>query len=79
MSVSPTSPLTTRELEVLQRIAEGCANKQIAEQLQITEGTIECHVHNILTKMNAANRAAAVMQAMQRGLLKRDEHKDKSE
>ncbi|MFL5840861.1 MAG: AAA family ATPase [Thermoleophilaceae bacterium] len=51
--------LTARELEVLQLIAEGCTNRQIAEGLFISEKTASVHVSHILAKLNAENRVQA--------------------
>lgn len=47
----PLAPLTDREREVLALMAEGCSNVGIANQLCVTEGTIEKHVHSILSKL----------------------------
>jgi two-component system NarL family response regulator len=51
--------LTTRELEVLQELATGASNREIAESLSITENTVRNHVHNILTKLGLKNRREA--------------------
>ncbi len=63
-------PLTPREREVLQLVAQGLANKQIAARLGITERTVKLHVSNILGKLGAANRTDAVTRAVQRGLVR---------
>ena len=63
-------PLTPREREVLQLVAQGLANKQIAARLGITERTVKLHVSNILGKLGAANRTDAVTLAVQRGLVR---------
>ena len=62
--------LTPREREVLQLVAQGLANKQIAARLGITERTVKLHVSNILGKLGAANRTDAVILAVQRGLVR---------
>ena len=62
--------LTPREIEVLQLIAQGKSNKQIAAELVITERTCKFHVSSILSKLEAANRTEAVKIAAQRGLVK---------
>lgn len=62
--------LTPREIEVLQLMAEGQSNKQIAASLVITERTTKFHVSSILAKLEAANRTEAVKIAAQRGLVK---------
>ncbi len=64
-----TPELTPRELEVLQMLAEGLANKQIAWQLGISEHTAKAHVAGILTKLNAGSRAQAVTIGIRRGLI----------
>lgn len=61
--------LTARELNVLQMIAGGRSNKEIADVLGIVEGTVKVHVTNVLGKLHAADRTQAVTIAMKRGLL----------
>jgi len=61
--------LTTREIEVLQLIATGNANKQIADQLSIGEATVKSHVTNILSKLSASDRAHAVTIGLKRGII----------
>ncbi|MEM8891883.1 MAG: LuxR C-terminal-related transcriptional regulator [Bacteroidota bacterium] len=65
----PSSPLSTRELEVLQLVRKGLTNKQIAENLFITERTIKFHLSSILSKLQAETRTEAVDTALKRGLL----------
>ena len=62
--------LTPREIDVLQLLAQGKSNKQIAADLAITERTTKFHVSSILSKLEAANRTEAVKIAAQRGLVK---------
>jgi len=62
-------PLSDREIEVLNLIAQGLSNKEIAERLVIAEGTAKNHVSNILSKLNAKDRAHAVMRGKELGLL----------
>lgn len=62
-------PLTERENEVLQRVAKGKPNKEIAAELFITERTVKFYVSAILSKLNATNRTEAVAIAAQRGLV----------
>ena len=59
--------LTQRELSVLQEIAQGRSNKDIARRLSITEGTAKTHVKSILTKLDAISRTEAVAVAHKRG------------
>jgi len=62
-------PLTPREREVLQMLAAGLGNKEIAARLHISDHTAKFHVSQILAKLNAASRAEAVSIAMRRGLV----------
>lgn len=66
----PFEPLTARELEVLQLLAAGQTNRQIADRLVVTERTVKFHVSSILAKLGAGNRTEAVALANQRGLIK---------
>ncbi len=63
------SELTARELEVLNLMAEGRSNREIARSLTITEGTVKAHVNNILNKMNVSGRTEAVTLAIKRGVV----------
>ena len=62
--------LSEREIEVLQLIARGSANKQIAGELLISESTVKTHVGNIFRKLNVSHRTEAVTQALQRGIIR---------
>lgn len=62
--------LTAREREVLELMRQGTANKQIARELQVAEGTVKAHVREILSKLGAISRTEAVNLALRRGLLK---------
>lgn len=66
---APIDPLTEREREILQLVAKGGSNKQIAVVLAITERTVKFHVSAILRKLNAANRAEAVQKALTSSLI----------
>jgi len=61
--------LTPRELEVLKLIRDGCKNKQVADQLSISENTVNFHIKNIVDKLGAKDRTHAVTIAVRRGLL----------
>ena len=61
--------LTQRELDVLQQVALGRSNKDIARRLNITEGTAKTHVKSILTKLDAISRTEAVAVAHKRGMI----------
>jgi len=66
-------PLTFREIQILNYIADGNSNKQIAYILQISEHTIKNHVSNILHKLNASDRAHAVVLAIRLGWILAEE------
>ena len=61
--------LTARETEVLQLLAQGLANKQIAVLLSISEHTVKFHVSSIYAKLGAANRTEAVRLGARQGLI----------
>jgi len=61
--------LTARELEVLTLIRDGYKNKQIADQLTISENTVNFHIKNVVDKLGAKDRTHAVTIAIRRGLL----------
>ncbi len=63
-----TEPLTERELGVLRLVAQGKSNREIAEQLVITEMTVRTHVSNILSKLHLASRTQAALYALKEGL-----------
>jgi len=61
--------LTARELDVLRLIRDGYRNKQIADQLTISENTVNFHIKNLMEKLRANDRTHAVTIALRRGLL----------
>jgi NarL family two-component system response regulator LiaR len=66
---SPTvQPLTGREVEVLRMVAQGKSNRQIADQLVISLGTVRAHLSNILGKLHLASRTQATLYALREGL-----------
>ena len=65
-----TADLTEREREVLRLVADGRANKQIAHELGISEGTVKSHVNGVMSKLGAASRTDAALIALRRGLLR---------
>jgi len=70
----PTAePLTPRELEVLQLLAQGDENREIAERLVISEATARTHVSNIIGKLHLASRTQAALYALKEGLATLDE------
>jgi len=64
-------PLSQRELEVLELVAAGTTNREAAARLFITEATVKTHLLNIYAKLGVSDRAAAVAEAFNRGLLTR--------
>lgn len=68
-SRSTDESLTSREVEVLELIAQGLSNKDIASALGIAQETAKVHVKNILRKLNVTDRTAAVTTALKRGIL----------
>jgi DNA-binding NarL/FixJ family response regulator len=64
-----TSPLTSRQQEILPLLAEGMPNKQIAGALGVTEGTVKQHLKELFRRLNARNRTQAVKEARRLGLL----------
>ena len=65
-------PLSAREVEVLQNVAQGMSNQEIARTLKIKEGTVRIHVGNILNKLQLANRTQAALYALREGLAELD-------
>ena len=65
-------PLTERELEVLALIAQGCSNREIGEQLHLSERTVGKYTSNILDKLHLANRTQAALYALRKGIAKLD-------
>ena len=62
--------LSEREIEVLQQMAQGSPNKEIAKHLVISESTVKTHVANIFQKLGVNGRTEAVTQALQKGIIK---------
>lgn len=67
---TPRVELTERELEVLALVAQGLSNGDIGTVIGRTEGTVKVHVRNILQKLDAHDRTAAVTIALQRGFIR---------
>ena len=63
------SDLTARELEILQLVIEGKTNKAIANEIYVSEKTVEFHLDNIYTKTGARSRLMASVWALQQGIL----------
>ena len=64
--------LSSRELEVLQLVAEGASNKDIASRLHISQATVKSHLIHIFGKLGVSDRTAAVTVALQRGIMRLD-------
>lgn len=70
LSGSPTlNDLTNREIEVLRLIATGATNREIAEKLVISEGTVKNHISNILSRLGLRDRTQAALYAREMGVL----------
>ena len=71
---TPTAqPLTEREVEVLRMVAQGKSNRQIADELFISLGTVRAHLSNILGKLHLASRTQATLYALREGLASLDD------
>ena len=68
-SGAPAAPLTAREREILEMMADGAHNRAIATRLGISRHTVKFHVTSILTKLGAESRTEAVTMALRGGLL----------
>ena len=66
-------PLTEREMEVLSLVAQGKSNREIADDLTVTEGTVRVHVSSILSKLHLASRTQATLYALREGLASLDD------
>jgi len=64
-----SSELTGRELEVLRQIVAGKSNKEIGNELNISEATVKSHINNILSKLGVSDRTQAATTALQRGIV----------
>lgn len=69
LSSQVLSQLTKRELEVLAQVAKGRSNKEIANELNLVEGTVKVHLTNILSKLGVSDRTQAILAAVKRGLI----------
>ena len=66
------NPLTDREVEVLQLVAQGLSNQEIGDRLKISERTVRSHVSSFLEKLHLANRTQAALYALREGLASLD-------
>jgi two-component system, NarL family, response regulator LiaR len=72
-AADPAEELTPRETEVLRLVALGRSNKETADALGVSEETVKTHVSHVLAKLQAENRAQAIVQALRRGLVALEE------
>lgn len=63
-----SQPLTSREIAVLRLVAQGCSNRQIAQQLHLSQHTAANHVRSILAKTGCANRTESATWALRHGI-----------
>lgn len=68
-SLDRPDPLTERETEILRLMAGGYSNKEIANSLNVAEGTVKNHVSNILSKLGVRDRTRAVLKALELGIV----------
>ena len=68
-SLDQPDPLTERETEILRLMAGGYSNKEIANSLNVAEGTVKNHVSNILSKLGVRDRTRAVLKAFELGMV----------
>lgn len=69
VELDPSPQLTPRELEILQRVAEGRSNRQVAQLLWVTDQTVKFHLANVYRKLGVGNRFEAAQRAREQGLL----------
>jgi len=66
----PRHGLSQREIEVLEHVAAGLRNKEIAYELGLSENTVNAHVKHILEKLHVSDRTHAVTTALKRGIIR---------
>lgn len=67
---APQASLSAREMEVLESVARGRSNTEVASALFVTETTVKSHLAHIFSKLNVTSRTAAVSAARQQGILR---------
>ncbi|MFI3241993.1 MAG: LuxR C-terminal-related transcriptional regulator [Alphaproteobacteria bacterium] len=67
------SNITKRQFEVLSLVAQGMANKEIANSLHISESTVKLHMHGLFKNLNVNNRTQALIAAQESHILKKEE------
>ena len=68
-SKAPNEELTRREVSILKRLESGLSNKEIAEAIFVSEGTLKWHLHNVYSKLDVKNRSGAISRAKGLGIL----------
>jgi len=68
----PLEPLTSREIEVLQALADGLSDREIAERYHVSVATVRTHLTNILAKLDARSRLQALVHAVRQGIVSID-------
>jgi DNA-binding NarL/FixJ family response regulator len=68
-SLSPPDPLTERETEALRLMVAGYSNREIADAMRVSEGTVKNHVSSILSKLGVRDRTRAVLKALELGFI----------
>ena len=67
---APLASMSARELQVLELVAAGCSNSDIAAELFVSDTTVKSHLAHIFTKLGVSSRTAAVSRARERGILR---------
>ena len=67
---APRVSLSSREIEVLELVAAGRSNSEVAEQLFVSETTVKSHLAHIFSKLDVSSRTAAVSEARRKGILR---------
>lgn len=67
-------PLTEREVEILEQVAQGLSNVEISEKMNLSEWTVRRHISNILSKLHLANRTQAALYALRKGIASLDDN-----
>jgi DNA-binding NarL/FixJ family response regulator len=65
----PEEPLTAREVEILKLIAGSRSNREVAEKLVVSSGTVRVHVQHIIAKLGVSDRTGAVVRGIELGLI----------
>jgi DNA-binding NarL/FixJ family response regulator len=69
-SAPPRDVLTGREIEILEHVARGLSNRELANELHLSEATVKSHLIHVFSKLDVADRTAAVTVALERGIIR---------